>query len=1058
MSHRYAVLFLVLFAFPVHLPAQIIVSTIRGSATDPSGAAVANAQITVVNLETNAPRVVTTSASGDFEIPGLLAGSYRLTATQAGFRTLVADNIILEGNQIRRIDVRFELASVGDRVTVQANAGVISTDSAQLQGEFTYKRFDDGPWIADGRGPRVVLTSLPQIQNVGFGLYSIEIAGQKDNQVQAGLDGLPSEGSSILGINLNNLEEVVVVTGSASAEYARTAFISYTTKGGGNQFHGRAAYWHQNPALAARSFFDVQKPRYFFHTYYGQVGGPVRKDKTFFFTSLTGQRWPGSTYYIRTVPTERMRGGDFSQLLTGARPLTVKDPLSGTAFPGNIIPSSRQNASALKVQEKYFPTSNLGGPDALANNYGFLFAYPSDLLKMDGIEERIDHNLTSKNTLFARLMYSVYPYVRAGSYPQFTYTQIRHNLHAVIQDTHIFSGRVLNVFRWGLYRPNLSVGDEVAGVTPMKGDAVVRDLGLQGVNAKGLSTMGFPTMSVTGYSTLSMDGGGETNQKTWDYADSLTWARGRHVFKFGGEYKRYSTFASTVSSPTYGSFTFNGTYTGYGAADFLLGLPYSSARVDPLTNRTQSGGELGIYAQDSFKVNSRLTLELGLRWDKFMIASYDDNLVLNWDATTGNVIIPPGAQSSISPLYPVGSIRVVEGRVNQKPSLRNFAPRIGAAFRPLRSGFVIRGAYGVFAETLGPYARLYTGGPYTMSETFYNSIQGGRALFALPAPFPTGSGQIASQSISGYPLDTKNGRIHQVTVTIERQVRDVGFRASYMGTRAYGLNYTIGINKPQPSLIAFSQSRRPYPQFVGVTWARNDGESKYDSLTLEALRKIGHVSFDTHWTWASNFDNTGNLENPYAPLLWNRASSTARHRVVVNVTWDLPVGHGRRFLAAAPAVINHVLGGWQLYWIGYMQTGQFFNPSFSGFDASNTNTSSGLPDRIGKGTLPPDQRTLNHWFDASAFVTPPKGRFGNSGSNILEGPGLHAHNLSIGKRFRLGERFSFTYTMAFQNVLNHPNFSNPAANISTPGSVGVISSSSSFAPGRQIMMRGRLEF
>jgi hypothetical protein len=201
-----------------------------------------------------------------------------------------------------------------------------------------------------------------------------------------------------------------------------------------------------------------------------------------------------------------------------------------------------------------------------------------------------------------------------------------------------------------------------------------------------------------------------------------------------------------------------------------------------------------------------------------------------------------------------------------------------------------------------------------------------------------------------------------------------------------------------------------------------------------------------------------NLENPYAPLLWSRDQFTTRHRVVMNAVWALPFGRGKRFLPNAPAVVNHVFGGWELYWIAYLETGQFFTPSYSGTDTSNTNTTGGLPDRIANGNLPSDQRSITHWFDTSAFVRPAASRFGNSGSNVLEGPGLQEHNVTLGKKFAITERFRFTFMAAAQNILNHPNFDVPAANISAPGSAGVISTIRGFAPARQIMLRGRLDF
>jgi len=220
------------------------------------------------------------------------------------------------------------------------------------------------------------------------------------------------------------------------------------------------------------------------------------------------------------------------------------------------------------------------------------------------------------------------------------------------------------------------------------------------------------------------------------------------------------------------------------------------------------------------------------------------------------------------------------------------------------------------------------------------------------------------------------------------------------------------------------------------------------------------VTFDGHWTMASNMNNFLNLENPYGPLLWNRDPNTSRHRVVSNVVWRIPVGRGQSYLSHVPAVVDQVLGGWQLYWIGYFETGRYFTPSFSGSDPSNTNTSGGLPDRICNGNLPTSQRSINQWFNAACFVAPPAGRLGNSGVNILEGPGNQLNNISLAKTFSVTERLKFTLTAAAEDAFNHPNFnfSSVASNISSPANVGKISSLSWSGGSRVIELRGRIDF
>jgi Carboxypeptidase regulatory-like domain/TonB dependent receptor len=1037
--------------------AQLIVSTIRGSVTDAAGAAVVGAELKVVNLGTNIQRMVNSNDEGEYEVSDLASGSYRLTVTHAGFKTFIADNIILENTQIRRIEVALELGAVTAEVTVRADAALITTDTAKIQGTFTSKRFDDAPWVGDGRNPQAIMTTLPLVQATS-GVYGIQLAGQPDRQVQTAIDGVPGDSSSLQASNVHVMQEVDIVTGSNSAEFSRPAYISMATKGGTNQLHGRAVYWHQNSALSDRNFFDATKPKNLFHTMNAEVSGPAIRNRTFFFFSWSGQRWPSSTFYLTSVPTSKMRDGDFSELAATAKPITIKDPLTGAPFPNNAIPASRLNATSLKFLQQFLPGPNLGG-GALANNLGFLFPYPTDLFRWDSYDYRVDHKLTEKNTIWSRMLTSKPLYVLAGTYPAFTWTRVRDSLTFVVEDTHLFSPGLVNTARFGLYRPNIIDGGTVNGVTPIKGDQIVKSLGIEGVNPQNLSAMGFPRIDISGYSSLREQPGGiNPINKNWDYADSLTWAWGRHVLKFGGEIRYLTNFSALVPEGAYGYFTFNGNFSNYGFSDFLLGLPFSSLRLNPLTNRTQLDNETGLYAQDSFKVNNRLTLDFGLRWQRFGAANYDDGLVYNWDPGTGNVLVPTSALSKISPLYPVQTIKVAAGPATQSPSLHNFAPRIGVAYRPFGDKFVVRGGYGIFTETLGPYARAQGGGPFQLTETFFNSVQNGQALFSFPNPFPAGAGSVPSQSVSGFDPNTSNGQIHQFSATVERQFRDIGLRLSYLGSRSRNLNYAIEIDKPQPSLTPFAQSRRPYSQFVSTTLARNDGAANFNSMTLEAQRKVGQVVMDAHWSWSSNYNNMLNLENPYSPRFWGRDPNTVRHRVVLNVIWNIPLGKGHRALGAAPAVVNQIVGGWQLYWIGYFETGQFFSPSFSGSDPSNTNTSGGLPNRICNGNLPPGQRTVTHWFNPACFVVPPAGQFGNSGANVLEGPGLQLNNLTLGKTFPIHERLRFTFMAAAQNALNHPNFSNPAANISAPGSVGVISSVDAFAPARQIMLRGRIEF
>jgi hypothetical protein len=320
--------------------------------------------------------------------------------------------------------------------------------------------------------------------------------------------------------------------------------------------------------------------------------------------------------------------------------------------------------------------------------------------------------------------------------------------------------------------------------------------------------------------------------------------------------------------------------------------------------------------------------------------------------------------------------------------------------------------------------------------------------------------------------------IRQVNLSIEREWREIGLRASYIGSRGSGINYNLNINKPEPSTIAFSQSRRPYPQFNDITMTRTDGQTKYDSLQLSANRRLRSFQFNVSYTWSNNMYNYGNLENPYnVTSQWARDAATRRHYLDFYTVWELPVGKGRRFLGNAPTIVNHLIGGWNFQTMSYFGTGQYFSPAFSTIDPSNTNSQGGLPDRIADGNLPGDERTKEQWFDSSAFkipgcpdsnpVCPARmrqniGRYGNSGVNILEGQGLNVHHLSVAKTFPFNERWRMTLTGQFSNLFNHQHFNNPNNNISNDNPGQFTSIIPDYNPEkqsyRQVAIKLRLEF
>ncbi len=1036
-------------------------STLRGTVTDATGAVVPGVSVVAREVLTNVvARTVATDSQGNFEMPALKPGNYEVTATLTGFKKVVVDGVLLQSNQVRRVDVTLQIGEVANEVTVNEAAAAIQTEEGKIASDFkAAEQYASLPIPGNAfSGTWAVLAVLPDVQREPGDWGSPRFAGQGGSQVHMGQDGVKEETLNSQTVNMEAVAEVKAVVVNNTADYARVGYFDTITKSGTNDFHFDGSYYHRNSALGARNFFEETKAPVKYHTFNISLAGPIIKNKTFFYAMWNGERVPSNTFHLSNVPTDAMRTGDFSAIGN------ITDPTTGAFFPDNKIPDSRISSVAKATQNILLPAPNRGDPNVPVNNLGWLWPYPGDQFYADVFSTRIDHKVSDKNSLYGRFQAYLPKYVLSSEYPTTGWTRTRHSYSWVVTDSHVFSPRLVNTFTFGGNRDRLDDDGEVDGYTPPSGADLVSKMGLQGVNAKGITSPGgSPIISISGYSDINIQPGGyNLSGRNFNFADSVTWAKGRHVVKIGGELRTYGDYNEQVPNENFGSFSFNGRFTGDAYADFLLGLPNTSTRLNPLTNRSRTSKELGLFVTDTFKVSQKLTLDLGIRWDRFTATTYDDGLMLNWDPSTGNVIVPEAARDKISPLYP-SNINIVTGNVVPSPDNGNFVPRIGFAYR-VDDKTVVRGGYGIFNEFLGSIARVSGGGPFQIAETYNNSITNGVPFFQMPDPFPASlvTADIPSQGVTAYPTQTKNGQIHQFNLSVERQFKDIGLRLSYIGSRNRNMNYSIGTDKPQPSLIPFTDDRRPFPQFVDTTVYRTDGAQNYDSMSFEANKRVGWFMFDIHWTWAHAMDNTLNTENPYAPLMWNR-DFEARHRVVFNTMWQFPFGRGKRYGSNVAPAVDKFIGGWSMMWVTYLQTGQFFSPSFSDADPSNTNSYGGFPDRVCNGNLDAGSRNINRWFDTSCFVNPPAGRFGNSGANILEGPGLHVHNATFVKNFRITERVQFDFMTMIGNIFNHPNFMFPAADISTAG-VGVISSAASDtwsaekATPRIIEIRGRIRF
>jgi hypothetical protein len=1003
------------------LLAQTDRAVLRGVVKDSSGAFVPSAQITVTEIQTNIQaRTLASDANGNFEVPDLQPTLYRVKADAKGFRSFIAQDVLLDAGQVRRLEITLEVGAATESITVEAGAATIQTETGTISGELdTAKKYPATPFVDIYPSPFALMTTMPNIQGNGWNMV---MAGISDRNKQTyAFDGVPNDTSGDQMDNPNFFETVQVTTVNADVDSGRAGSFNMVSKHGGNDFHGDAYYKNENSTLNASNdtIPATKKIPYLFHEFEVQAAGRIIKNRTFYFVGWMHQTIPLGANEIQTMPTTLERAGNFSQFAT------IKDPTTGAPFPNNVIPTSRINATAqATVNTYYVPPTN----GALSNNYVWFFPYNSDLYKGDWPFFRIDHKLTQNNNLYFRFMRRITPYISAGVQPALNVTSARNQGQLTASDTWVVSPTLVNSLTFGYQTDLQHAGEQEQSVKPLTGDVADQVLGLQGVNQGGFKSQGFPTMTVSGLSTLSMGAGGaqnsiSNNSGIYTLNDSATWSHGKHVVKFGANLMHLFFLGNaTISTSVYGNYTFNGSITGVAFADFMLGLPYQSSRlVNPLLDRYSTQDVVAPFISDSFKVSDKLTLEFGMRWDITTVPTYKDGLMYNFDPAANQVIVSQKGLSAISPLYP-SNIKIAAGNPVPSPDMHNFRPRVSFAYR-LNEKTVIRGGYGEFSESFGYNSWLNNGGPYQITQTYTNVITNGVPLLTFPNAFPSSLSlaAIPNQSITAYPLKQDFGAIRQFNVTLEREWHGLGLRVSYIGTRGSGLNYSLNVDKPPASTTPFTSAAYPIQPFTGVTEYRQDGQLRYNSGQVEVSRRAGQFTFDASWTWSNTMYNYGITENPYNLDRWERDQYARRQYIPISATWLIPFGKGRHYLSGAPGVVEAIVGGWNLQTIGTLASGTYFSPSFTGTNPSNTNSSGGLPDCLANGNLPNGTRTWNQWFNPAAFAIPQPGHYGNCGGDTLVGPGIYVMHASLSKDFRIMERLKATLTGQFSNLFNHPS-------------------------------------
>jgi hypothetical protein len=1045
---------LALFMLPSAAVAQSTHGSIVGTVTDESGAVMPGVAVTVTNTGTNIGRTVSTNQSGYYEVLALVPGTYRVHAEMAGFTPITRDGLIVESRATVRIDARLLLAAQTTEVTVRAEPPVIETETATLSETRTAHQIEALPMLATGALFPFV-TTLPGVQVVtAAGSTVFSYNGARAGQSEIMFDGMSSARlNTPLAGNPNTMEmtsEIRVHSSNNNAEFGSPGVVNLVSKSGTNALRGTLFYYHSRDQWTEKNRFQATKTPVKRHDAGVMLGGPLvipgaydGHDRTFFMFSYWREQNPGTNSFSGQVPTAAMRNGNLS-VMGGS----IRDPQTGQAFPGNIIPADRISPLAQRIQTRFYALPNID-PNAFAPR-NWQENVDREATE-DRLDVRIDQRLGAKNLLFARFNWkgTVQQPLQNNTTPLVGLVDgWRAHANFVLSDTHTFGSTLINEFRTGFTRG----GNRQ--IARLAGRDIISELGLTGYPDSDFH--GIPSFVISGLPNIGygVPNNLDDHNDIYQAADTVTWTRRNHTLKGGVDVQRNDAHGLDTPDEIFGTLTFTGAITGNAYADFLLGLPARARRATYVGARSKHGTDVAAFVQDAWRVHPRLTLEYGARYEYQFPVRDDDGLMYNFDPSSGNLVVPDGTSGSptINPLVP-SSIKVVSAssagfpQLLRKPQAANLVPRAGVAWR-LNEKTVLRGGYGMFIDSFGTLLSPVVSSPlFGYTAEFVNTA--GSQPFTIANPFGTGSGTLVGNLEAGtssaptFNPDIENSRLHQWSVTIEHQIRNWGLRASYIGTRSTNLTYTRNINLPQPSTTPFTTSRRVYPQFANVFYSDNgDGlHSQYHGLQTDAERRFGRAFYlQAAWTYSRLMEDVEDIGREVGPTILNpydvaaergRASFNPTHRINGAIVWEVPVGKSRRYLSNVNSAIDAIVGGWRLSSLFYYDTGRFFTPTFTGADPSGTGTTgTQRADCVGNGTLPASQRTPDRWFDISAFVGLPNnvGRFGNCRRNVIEGPSSKVVHLSVAKGFGRTERRTVQVQINALNVFNIENLDlNPQA-------------------------------
>jgi hypothetical protein len=1096
------ILTVLLFWLCAALNAQMTDASLSGIVTDSQAAIVPAAQVVVLNETTGVRSTAQTNEAGFYSLRPLAIGRYTLQVTRPGFRVHSRTGVVLTTGQSMEMNVTLEVGSVTESVTVEERSSLLETRTSDAGQLVEAKTIEDMP-LGDRRAMNLVeITGAAVFVGYeGGGKPNFSLAGGRSQSQMMFIDGGTGQNMR-LGIGqmdidppVETLSEVKILANGFSAEFGGSAsgVVIANTKSGTNRIRGSLFEYFRNQVLDAPNFFspivngEKSKPALRYNVFGGTVGGPVIRDRTFYFAAFEGSRRRDGSVRTLTVPSALQRAGDFSQTFNARGLMLIYDPLTGTTsgtsvkrqpFPKNVISADRFDKVTLGLVP-FYPTPNRPADDVTgANNFR---ANDVNALTRDNWLAKLDHNLTAKDRLYGRYMSNTDDQARSSIYPVPAADTVNQgdNWQSNLNGswTRIVSPSLINEVR-GTYtrRRAISFSRGYGENWPSK-------LGFQNV-----SDDAFPNIVPAGFASLgsSSQERRQTPIEQFQIVDNASWVRGRNTMKFGGEirpsmnHEIFRPYASGRYAFSRGLTGLPGnSQTGNGFATMLLGTPndVQVRETEPLDRMSWYGAA---FAQMDWNPRAGLTLNLGLRWEVDTPLHDLNNKVNGFDATRIN---------PVSGTLGVVRFAGIDG-FRERPyniDLNNFGPRIGFAWQP--DGMpkvVVRGAWGVFFAH--PFDRAVANAASLGYEISANLNILDNVLVppyyldtGLPLPPPTKPplndsfgavplGSAATHTITVFEENRRTGYSMQHNLRVQYELPGgTLMEAGYLGNLSRKLAASnLSLNQILPSLVlpTANQRNRPYPQFSNVQLLGPSlGVSNYHAAMVKVEKRFARgFNILSTYTWAKFLDNCdsaggslGDEGNSFSNLYNRRpdygpSENDIRNRFTLSSVWRLPFGRGRNWLSSGP--LSALAGGWGVGVVMMLQSG----PPMTVTTQTNTTFaySSGpqRADILRNPNLPADARSVGRWFDTSAFVQPATNMFGNQGVGQVRSGGVVNLNLSAIRTFRIRERYALQFRGEFFNAPNHPNFGNPGRVFEGPG-FGVISSARA---GRQVQLGLRLAF